>query len=104
MTGEDPWPAPDDGTTWTCGCPTRPRPEAHGELARREVDGVLQQSWEHGRSRQWPDDGLHPVMEQSPAHGWTLLFPDRQPFAGGPDHRAAHLEDADGYEVELVSS
>ncbi|MGY1857370.1 hypothetical protein [Modestobacter sp. SYSU DS0290] len=27
-----------------------------------------------------------------------------QPFTGGPDHRAAYLADADGYEVELVAS
>ena len=26
-----------------------------------------------------------------------------RPFAGGPEHRAAHLADADGYEVELVA-
>ena len=45
----------------------RPRPEARGELASRERDGVL------------------------------------RPFAGGPAHRAAYLEDADGYEVELVA-
>ena len=36
-------------------------------------------------------------------HGWTLLFPDRHPHAGGPEHYAAYLEDADGYEVELVA-
>jgi len=38
-----------------------------------------------------------------PAHGWRLLFPERHPFAGGPQHRAAYLEDADGFEVELVA-
>jgi len=37
-------------------------------------------------------------------HGWALLFGDRHPFAGGPDHYAAYLEDADGFEVELVAS
>lgn len=37
-------------------------------------------------------------------HGWTLLFPDRHPHAGGADHYAAYLEDADGFEVELVAS
>jgi catechol 2,3-dioxygenase-like lactoylglutathione lyase family enzyme len=46
---------------------------------------------------------LDALVAEAPAHGWTLLFPDRHPFAGGPDHRAAYLEDADGYEVELVS-
>jgi catechol 2,3-dioxygenase-like lactoylglutathione lyase family enzyme len=38
-----------------------------------------------------------------PGHGWSLLFPDRHPHAGGPDHYAAYLEDTDGYEVELVA-
>jgi hypothetical protein len=47
--------------------PDRPRPEARGELASREEDGVL------------------------------------RPFAGGPEHWAAYLEDEDGYEVELVA-
>jgi len=38
-----------------------------------------------------------------PAHGWTLLFPDRHPHAGGPDHYAAYLTTTDGFEVELVA-
>ena len=36
-------------------------------------------------------------------HGWTLLFADRHPYAGGPLHYAAYLEDAAGFEVELVA-
>jgi catechol 2,3-dioxygenase-like lactoylglutathione lyase family enzyme len=36
-------------------------------------------------------------------HGWRLLFADRHPYAGGPDHYAAYLEDRDGFEVELVA-
>jgi catechol 2,3-dioxygenase-like lactoylglutathione lyase family enzyme len=35
-------------------------------------------------------------------HGWTLMFADQHPFAGGPQHYAAYLENSDGYEVELV--
>ena len=46
---------------------------------------------------------LDVLVAEAPDHGWTLLFPDRHPFAGGPAHRAAYLEDADGYEVELVA-
>ncbi len=49
-----------------------------------------------------PDD-LDALVAEAPAHGWRLLFADRHPFAGGPQHRAAYLEDADGYEVELVA-
>jgi hypothetical protein len=37
-------------------------------------------------------------------HGWALLFPDRHPHAGGPQHYAAYLENADGFEVELVAA
>ncbi|MGY5885470.1 VOC family protein [Modestobacter lacusdianchii] len=46
---------------------------------------------------------LDALVAEAPAHGWALLFGDRHPFAGGPDHRAAYLADADGYEVELVA-
>jgi catechol 2,3-dioxygenase-like lactoylglutathione lyase family enzyme len=35
-------------------------------------------------------------------HGWTLLFPEHHPHAGGNDHYAAYLENTDGFEVELV--
>ncbi|CAM3547269.1 reverse transcriptase-like protein [Micrococcus flavus] len=35
--------------------------------------------------------------------GFSLLFADRHPFAGGRDHYAAYLETADGFEVELVA-
>ncbi len=46
---------------------------------------------------------LDALVDAAQAHGWRLLFADRHPFAGGPGHRAAYLEDADGYEVELVA-
>lgn len=36
-------------------------------------------------------------------HGWTTLFADRYPHAGGADHYATYLENADGFEVELVA-
>jgi catechol 2,3-dioxygenase-like lactoylglutathione lyase family enzyme len=40
---------------------------------------------------------------EAPANGWTLLFPDRHPHAGGPDHYAAYLASTDAFEVELVA-
>jgi len=39
-----------------------------------------------------------------PAHGWTLLFGDKHPYAGGPEHYAAYLASTDDFEVELVAS
>jgi catechol 2,3-dioxygenase-like lactoylglutathione lyase family enzyme len=43
------------------------------------------------------------LVAAGPDHGWTLLFADRHPYAGGPQHYAAYLEDAAGFEVELVA-
>ncbi|MGI8406138.1 MAG: VOC family protein [Thermomicrobiales bacterium] len=43
------------------------------------------------------------LAADSTQHGWTILFADRHPFAGGPDHCAAYLADPDGYEIELVA-
>jgi len=36
-------------------------------------------------------------------HGWKLMFTDLHPYAGGEHHYAAYLENADGYEVEIVA-
>jgi len=39
----------------------------------------------------------------APHNGWTLLFPERHPHAGGPHTYAAYLANTDGYEVELIA-
>jgi catechol 2,3-dioxygenase-like lactoylglutathione lyase family enzyme len=44
------------------------------------------------------------LTEAAPHQGWALMFADRHPHAGGPDHYAAFLENVDGYEIELVPS
>jgi catechol 2,3-dioxygenase-like lactoylglutathione lyase family enzyme len=36
-------------------------------------------------------------------HGWKLMFSDMHPYAGGPQHYAAYLENSDGFEAELVA-
>jgi len=37
------------------------------------------------------------------ASGYTLLYPDRHPYAGGPDHYALFCEDPDRIKVEVVA-
>ena len=44
------------------------------------------------------------VYRQAPEHGWTPLFPEAYPHAGGPAHYAAYLANSDGDEVELVGT
>jgi catechol 2,3-dioxygenase-like lactoylglutathione lyase family enzyme len=48
-------------------------------------------------------DDVDALAKEAPGHGWQLLFADRHPYAGGPDHYAAYLANADGFEVELVA-
>lgn len=43
------------------------------------------------------------LISDSQDHGWELLFPDLHPHAGGADHHAGYLVNADGFEIELVA-
>lgn len=54
----------------------------------------------HGGSR----DAVDRVMTDAAAHGWTPLYPDRYPHAGGPDHYAGWLENASGFKAEIVAT
>ena len=51
-----------------------------------------------------PPSHVDALAAEAPAHGWTLLFPETHPHAGGPDHNAAYLSNTDAFEVELVAT
>jgi catechol-2,3-dioxygenase len=53
----------------------------------------------HVPSRQQVDE----LTGEALLHGWRLMFSDLHPYAGGPQHYAAYLENIDGFEVELVA-
>jgi catechol 2,3-dioxygenase-like lactoylglutathione lyase family enzyme len=53
----------------------------------------------HVASRELVDE----LTGEALLHGWKLMFAEEHPFAGGPQHYAAYLENADGYEAELVA-
>jgi catechol 2,3-dioxygenase-like lactoylglutathione lyase family enzyme len=53
----------------------------------------------HVETRELVDE----LTREAQLHGWKLMFCDQHPFAGGPQHYAAYLENSDGYEVELVA-
>ncbi|MBC3761232.1 VOC family protein [Quadrisphaera oryzae] len=74
-------------------------PALVGERHERLRPGLNHLAFHAGRREQ-----LDALVAASAGHGWRLLFPEQHPFAGGPDHCAAYLEDEDGYEVELVAS
>ncbi|HEX8080324.1 MAG TPA: hypothetical protein VF557_08945 [Jatrophihabitans sp.] len=54
----------------------------------------------HAGDRSHVDD----IVNHAVNNGWTLLFADQHPHAGGPDHYAAYLTNTDGYQVELVAN
>jgi hypothetical protein len=53
----------------------------------------------HGGDR----DRVDVLNELAPERGWTPMFADRYPHAGGPEHDAAYLANTDGFEVEPVA-
>ncbi|WP_426996066.1 VOC family protein [Pseudarthrobacter sp. N5] len=50
-----------------------------------------------------PAAELDTLVRAAADHGWTAMFADKYPFAGGNGHYAAYLENAAGFEVELVA-
>ncbi|UEJ81166.1 VOC family protein [Brachybacterium halotolerans subsp. kimchii] len=48
-------------------------------------------------------DALDRLREQAPEHGWSELFAEAYPHAGGPEHTAPFLENAQGFEMEIVA-
>lgn len=44
------------------------------------------------------------IQSEAVEHGWTVLFGDRYPYAGGDDYYASYLTDSDGYEAEIVAT
>ena len=74
-------------------------PALSGRTHDRLAPGVNHLAFHAG-----PPARVDALVEAAPAHGWRLLFADRHPHAGGPDHYAAYLENGDAYEVELVAS
>jgi hypothetical protein len=48
-------------------------------------------------------DDVDRLWNLAPEHGWRQLYADRHPHAGGDDHYAAFLENAERFKVELVA-
>ncbi|MBW1640929.1 glyoxalase [Microbacterium resistens] len=93
------WP---EGETWAVqGCYltiTRP-PTLEDPAHDRRRAGVNHLAFDGGSG-----DEVDRVMGRAPAHGWTPLYHDRYPHAGGPSHYAGWLENGAGFKVEIVAT
>jgi catechol 2,3-dioxygenase-like lactoylglutathione lyase family enzyme len=93
------WPA---GRSWRLGdvyLVVEESPALSGRAHDRLAPGLNHLAFHAG-----PAERVDALVAAAPGHGWSPLFPDRYPHAGGPDHYAGYLEDAHGYEVELVAA
>lgn len=43
------------------------------------------------------------IMADAPRHGWTPLYHERYPHAGGEQHYAGWLENSAGFKAEVVA-
>lgn len=53
----------------------------------------------HGKSKEHVDE----IMRALEANGIPILYKDRHPYAGGPNHYAVFLEDPDRIKIEIVA-
>ena len=93
----DTWPS---GQTWTLGetyLVLEAGPDVSGPHERRRA-GVNHLAFHAGS----PEE-VERLAAGATRHGWTLMFADRHPYAGGPGNHAAYLESGSGFEVELVA-
>jgi catechol 2,3-dioxygenase-like lactoylglutathione lyase family enzyme len=91
----------EDGRSWRLGetyLVVERSPAMSGTAHDRLAPGLNHLAFHAGT----PAD-VERLVTAAPGHGWTLLFGDRHPRAGGPDTYAGYLEDGYGYEVELVA-
>lgn len=92
------WPA---GRSWRLGgtyLVLEESPALSGRVYDRTAPGLNHLAFHAGTPAE-----VDRLVRQAPAYGWTLLFPDRHPRAGGPDTYAGYLAEEDGYEVEVVA-
>jgi catechol 2,3-dioxygenase-like lactoylglutathione lyase family enzyme len=100
--GYEPFQDWEDGYSWRLGG-TYVVVEHSPELTASRHDR-LRPGLNHLAFHAGPRDAVDALAAAGPDHGWTLLFPDRHPYAGGQDHYAAYLANTDAFEVELVAN
>ncbi|WP_217183442.1 VOC family protein [Streptomyces sp. AC495_CC817] len=97
LTGE--W---EEGRTWDLGGPyltLTTSPNLAGTAHDRRLPGLNHLAFRGGST-----DEVDALMAEAAHHGWSALYHERYPHAGGPDHYAGWLENAEGFKVEIVAA
>lgn len=98
--GYEPYQAWDGGSSWRLGATYIVIAQAPREgLHDRRTAGLSHLAFEVG-TRAVVDQMWATATE----NGWSQLYVDRHPWAGGSEHYAAFLENAERFKIELVAS
>jgi hypothetical protein len=89
------------GISWRLG-PTYIVVEESPDLSSREHQRTAP-GLNHLAFKAGSRESVDALAGESGHHGWSPLFVDAYPNAGGPDHYAAYLVNSDGFELELVA-
>ncbi|WP_242089533.1 VOC family protein [Curtobacterium sp. DN_7.5] len=98
--GYEPYQRWDDGQSWIAG-------GTYVVIEAAPLDGVHDRrrpGLSHLAFHAGTTADVERLWRAAPAHGWAQLYADRHPYAGGPDHHAAFLEDGERCKVELVAT
>jgi hypothetical protein len=90
------------GISWRLGATyivVEKSPDLSSQKHQRTAPGLNHLAFNAG-SQESVDD----LTGESAHHGWSPLFADRYPNAGGTEHYAAYLVNSDGFELELVAT
>lgn len=91
------WPG---GQSWSAGgayLTLTTSPNLRGEHDRR-TSGVNHLAFNGGSS-----ETVDELMRCAAENGWTPLYSQRYPYAGGQGHYAGWLENSSGFKVEIVA-
>ena len=91
------WP---DGRSWRLGSAYIVLESAPGPGIHDRRDAGLSHLAFHAGST----ENVERLWSVASQHGWQQLYADRWPWAGGPKHFAAFLENTERFKVELVAS
>ncbi|MDV2975936.1 UNVERIFIED_CONTAM: VOC family protein [Actinomycetes bacterium ARC8] len=91
-----------NGISYSCGefsIVLESGPDAKKQRHDRRAPGLNHLAF-HAGTRQ----DIDRLAAEALDHGFALMFAQLHPYAGGTQHYAAYLEDAAGFEVELVAA
>lgn len=95
---ESAWP---DGESWAAGgayLTLTTSPHLSTATHDRRAPGVNHLAFKAGTP-----DRVDAIVARAGRHAWRLLYQDRYPHAGGPDHYAGWLESSAGFKAEVVA-